>query len=232
MSPRRSDPDLRPVLTEIAARLLHQEGPRALTARRVAKEAGCSTMMVYTHFGGMSGLVREMVHLGFARLERCFTRVAQSPDPVSDMAVYGRAYRHNALANPHLYNVMFGASSLPVFSLSDTDRQYGRYILVDIVHCAKRCISAGRFAWTDPELVAHHMWVTMHGLVSLELGDYLTEPYTADACFETQLPALMVSVGDDPAAAARSVAASRDRFGPHGPDGPDGAPDPVRPGPA
>ncbi|MEV0407194.1 TetR/AcrR family transcriptional regulator [Actinoallomurus sp. NPDC050550] len=212
MSPRRSEPDPRPALTEVAARLLHQEGPRALTARRVAKEAGCSTMMVYTHFGAMSGLVREMVHLGFARLARCFVRVAQSGDPVADMAVYGRAYRRNALDNPHLYNVMFGASSLPVFSLSDADRQYGRYTLVDIVHCAQRCTAAGRFTWTDPDLVAHHMWITMHGLVSLELGGYLAEPHTADSCFETQLRALMISAGDDAEAAARSVLASRERF--------------------
>lgn len=203
---------MRPALVEIAARVLHEDGPRGLTARRVAREAGCSTMLVYTHFGGMSGLVREIVHEGFARLEQHFARVGESADPVADMALFGRAYRHNARANPHLYGVMFGASSLPVFSLSDVDRQYGRYTLVHVVHCAKRCISSGRLGWDDPEMVAHHMWITVHGLVSLELGGYLVDPYDTDRCFETQLTALMVSAGDDAAAAQGSVQVSRERF--------------------
>src|SRR5689334_11229447 len=112
MSPRRSDPQLRSALIDIGARLLLEEGPRALSTRRVAREAGCSTMAVYTHFGGMNGLVREMVYVGFAGLQRYFTRVSETDDPVSDMALLGRAYRHNAIANPHLYAVMFGASSL------------------------------------------------------------------------------------------------------------------------
>ncbi|MFD0904509.1 TetR/AcrR family transcriptional regulator [Actinomadura sediminis] len=203
---------MRSVLVEIAARLMHEEGPRALTARRVAREAGCSTMLVYTHFGGMSGLVREIVHVGFARLEAYFARVTDSADPVADMALLGRAYRQNAIVNFHLYGVMFGASSLPVFSLSESDRQYGRYTLVNVVHCAKRCITAARFDWDDPELVAHHMWITVHGLVSLELGGYLVDAYDADRCFEAQLTALMVSVGDDARAAGASVRASRERF--------------------
>ncbi|TDD84536.1 hypothetical protein E1293_12785 [Actinomadura darangshiensis] len=152
-----------------------------------------------------------MVHLGFDRLGHHFARVADSDDPVSDMALIGRAYRHNAQANPHLYSVMLGASSLPVFSLSEADRQYGRYTLVSVVACARRCIAAGRFAWSDPELVAHHMWITVHGLCSLELGGYLVDPYDADRCFEAQLTALMVSAGDTPEAAEASVTASLGR---------------------
>jgi AcrR family transcriptional regulator len=203
---------MRSELTETAARLLHQEGPRALSARRLAADAGCSTMMVYTHFGGMSGLVREMVHEGFARLQHYFTLVAVTDDPVADMALLGRAYRYNAIANPHLYAVMFGAAPLSSFSLSEADRQYGRYTLVNVVQCASRCIAADRFIAQDAELVARQMWTAIHGLVTLELGEYLIEPYDADCCLEAQLTALMVSVGDDRDAAVKSVDVSRSRL--------------------
>jgi AcrR family transcriptional regulator len=203
---------MRPILVETAARLLREEGPRALTARRLAAESGCSTMIVYTHFGAMSGLVREVVHEGFARLQKHFGRVGITDDPVADMALLGRAYRINALANPHLYAVMFGTASLSGFSLSESDRQYGRYTLVDVVHCANRCIKAGRFTGNDPELIAHQLWTAIHGLVALELGDYLTPPYAAELLLESQLPALMVSVGDTHEAAIRSVAVSLERL--------------------
>ncbi|MEV8632057.1 TetR/AcrR family transcriptional regulator [Streptosporangium sp. NPDC051023] len=212
MSPRRADPRTRPALVDIAARLLAEEGPQALSTRRLATEADSSTMAVYTHFGGMSGLVREIVHEGFARLQRHLTHVRQTEDPVADMALLGRAYRHNALANPNLYAVMFGGSSLAGFSLTEEDRQHGRYTLGNVVKCATRCFETGRFRADDPELVAHQMWSAIHGLVTLELGDYLIAPYDADRCFEAQLTGLMVSSGDALDAAARSVVLSRERM--------------------
>lgn len=212
MSPRRPDPGTRTSLIDIAARLLTEEGPQALTTRRIAAEAGSSTMAVYTHFGAMSELVREMVHEGFARLQRHLTHVRRSDDPVADMALLGRAYRHNALINAHLYAVMFGGSAPGGFSLTDDDRQHGRYTLGNVVACAARCIDVGRFRDGDAELVAHQMWSATHGLITLELGDYLIPPYDADRCFDAQLVGLMIGAGDTHTAAAASVAASLRRF--------------------
>ncbi|MEU8272294.1 TetR/AcrR family transcriptional regulator [Sphaerisporangium sp. NPDC049002] len=212
MSPRRSNPQTRSTLVDIAARLLADEGPQSLSARRIAAEAGSSTMAVYTNFGGMSGLVREMVYEGFARLEAYFSHVALTADPVADMTLFGRAYRHNALTNPHLYAVMFGGASLAGFSLTAEDRQYGRYTLSTVVECANRCIAADRFRTGDAELVAHQLWTAIHGLVTLELGDYLIDPCNADVVFEAQLTTLMVGVGDTVESATRSVASSRRRL--------------------
>jgi AcrR family transcriptional regulator len=169
-------------------------------------------MAVYTHFGGMRGLVREMVHEGFARLHHYLTRVDQTDDPVADLALLGRAYRHNAVANSHLYGVMFGGSSLAGFSLTEDDRQYGRYTLGKVVECADRCISTGRFRPGNAELLAHQMWTAVHGLVVLELGKYLIDPCNADCCLEVQLIGLMVGAGDNVDGATRSIAESWKRM--------------------
>src|SRR5262249_62186338 len=163
----------RATLVEIGARLLAQEGPQALSTRRLAAEAGTSTMAVYTYFGGMGELVRAMVHEGWARLNGYLEKVRKTDDPVGDLASLGVAYRHNAQANPHLYAVMLGGSSLGGFSLTDEDRQHGRYTLEAVVGCVQRCMQAGRFRQADAQLIAHQMWSAMHGLVTLELGGYL-----------------------------------------------------------
>jgi AcrR family transcriptional regulator len=170
-------------------------------------------MAVYTHFGSMSGLVREIVHEGFVRLQGFLTQVKQTDDPVADMALLGRAYRHAAVANANLYAVMFGGASLAGFSLTEEDRQHGRYTMADVVDCAGRCVAAGRFAAADPELITHQMWIATHGLVTLELGDYLIDPCNADRCFEAMLVGLLVGAGDTARAAAKSVAVSAKRFG-------------------
>ena len=213
MSPRRLDPNIRVALIDVAARLISEEGPSALSTRRLAAEVGTSTMAVYTYFGSMSALVREIVGEGFTRLQRQFDLVEPSNDAVSDMALLGRAYRHNAVSNPDVYNVMFGGSSLAGFAVTEQDRQEGRYTLNGVIDCAGRCVQAGRFRQEDPVLVAHQMWLGVHGTVTLELGAYLIAPYGADRCFEAQLVSLMVGAGDDRSRATDSVAAARERFG-------------------
>lgn len=237
VSPRRRDPATRVELINIAARLLAEEGPEAMSTRRIATETGTSTMAVYTHFGSMSGLVREIVHEGFARLERSFNRIAWSDDPVADMALIGRAYRHTAVTNANVYSVMFGGRSLAGFELTEEDRQYGRFTMVRVVECADRCIDAKRFRAVDAALVAHHMWLATHGLVTLEIDGYLVDPCDADRCFESQLVTLMVGAGDTLESAQESVRRSASRFpdvlaegvdlpvkrGPGHADGPEGA---------
>jgi AcrR family transcriptional regulator len=212
VSPRRLDPNVRTALIDTAARLLSEEGPSALSTRRLAAEAGTSTMAVYTYFGSMSALVREIVYEGFARLQRLFDLVEPTEDAVADMALLGRAYRCNAVANPDVYDVMFGRSTLAGFALTEEDRQHGRYTLNAVVDCAGRCVATGRFRQDDPVLVAHEMWLGVHGTVTLELGAYLIDPYDADRCFEVQLVSLMVGAGDERSRAADSVSASRARL--------------------
>jgi AcrR family transcriptional regulator len=213
MSPRPLDPNLRATLIEAAAKLVTETGPATLSTRRVAAAAGTSTMAVYTYFGGKDELVREIVRDGFARLQRLFNLVEPSADPVADMGLLGRVYRYNALTNRHVYGVMFGGSSLDGFALSDEDRQHGRYTLSSVVDCAQRCIESGRFREDDPGMVAHQMWLGVHGTATLELGGYLIAPYNADSCFEMQLVTMMIGSGDDPAMADDSVAASLAKFG-------------------
>jgi AcrR family transcriptional regulator len=170
-------------------------------------------MAVYTHFGGMSAIVGEIVHDGFARLQHLFDMVEPTADPVADMALLGRVYRYNAVTNRHVFEVMFGASSLAGFALTEEDRQHGRYTLTPVADCAGRCVAAGRFRPDEPALLTHHMWLGVHGTVTLELGGYLAKPYDADCCLETQLVSLMVGAGDEPACAQESVANSARRFG-------------------
>lgn len=212
MSPRKADPHTRARLVDAAARLLSDEGPQALSTRRLAQETGNSTMAVYTYFDGIGGLVHAMVHEGFARLQEHLTRVEHTDDPVSDLALLGRAFRHNAARNEHLYAVMFGGCSLAGFHLSENDRQHGRYTLRNVTESVTRCMETERFHPGDPELISHRLWCAVHGLTTLELGSYLIPPYDADRCFEDQLVSLMVSCGDVPERAARSVSASASRL--------------------
>lgn len=198
-STRRAD------LVATAARLLAEEGPKALSARRLAAAMGTSTMAVYTYFGSMPEVVREVIREGFGRLAFRLADVPATADPVADLAESARAYRASALADPHVYAVMFGGSSIAGFALSEEDRKLGLYTLRITRDGARRCIEAGRFRPADPWLLAHQQWCMLHGFVQLELAGFLAGSYPTETAFDTQLRDFAVGAGDSLTAASTSV---------------------------
>jgi hypothetical protein len=130
---------------------------------------------------------------------------------VADVAALGLAYRLNAQEHRELYSVMFGGSNLGGFSLTDDDRQWGRFTLEILVGAVRRCMDAGRFRDGDAQLAAHQMWIALHGLVTLESGGFLTEPYDPDVCFEAQVRGLIIGAGDTVEQALESWADARRR---------------------
>lgn len=200
---------MRTELLETAARILADEGPTAMSTRRLAREVGTSTMAVYTHFGGKEDLVRAMCVEGFDRLARRMRRVRSTNDPVADCAELGRAYRRHALANPHLYRIMFGGRTVADYQPGPDDRAYGLTTLTMLADSVGRCIEAGRFAPAEPFPLAVQLWTVGHGVVSLELDGFFDGGLEGGNALEL-LAALTVNLiigfGDDPARAPRSVA--------------------------
>jgi AcrR family transcriptional regulator len=171
--PRTRDYDeLRRDLLDAAGRLLAQEGPQALSTRRAAQEVGTSTTAVYNLFGGKAGLLRELFLDGFARLAQEFATVPRDGDPETDLMALGYAYRAAALANPHLYELMFGR---PIADFRPDDDALAQIqgTFDTLVRAVARCVDTGRFAPSDPHDVAVHLNALVHGLASLELQGFL-----------------------------------------------------------
>src|ERR1700722_18270166 len=102
--------NVRAELLHAAVAILNEDGPDALQTRKVAGAAGTSTMAVYTHFGGMNGLIAEVAEEGLRQFDAALT-VPQTDDPVADLFVTGAAYRRYAIERPHMYRLMFGSTS-------------------------------------------------------------------------------------------------------------------------
>jgi AcrR family transcriptional regulator len=173
VSDAADEPDVRRRLVEVAAHLVRDQGPAALSARKLAAATGTSTMAVYTHFGGMPGLVRAMVAEGFQRL---YSRVAEVPhtdDPLADLHGAAAAYRAHALADPDLYAVMFGAATLGEYRLHRDDRALGLDAFAQIVGFMERGMAAGVLRPGRPDAVAAQWWTALHGFVMLELSRFI-----------------------------------------------------------
>ncbi len=159
---------LRIRLLDTAGTLLTAEGPDALSLRRLATEAGTSTSAVYALFGGKPGILRALFIEAFTRFAAHLDTVAPSTDPLADILALGRAYRASALADPHLYAVMFG-SPVPGFEPAPEDYAHAEATFATLLDAVRRAIAAGLLVAADPALVATALWAGVHGLVSLEL---------------------------------------------------------------
>lgn len=94
-------------ILDAASKLLAAEGPQALTMRRIATEAGSSTMNLYSRFGGKDGILEALFREGFSRLGTAMSSGAPSGDTIADLTRCGDEYRNFALTNPAYYSVMF-----------------------------------------------------------------------------------------------------------------------------
>jgi AcrR family transcriptional regulator len=192
--PRNRDyGELRHELVDAGGRLLAAEGPAALTTRRVAQETGVSTTAVYQLFGDKAGLVREMFLAGFERLAEAFAAVARTNDPVADLLALGHAYRANALANPHLYELMFGRP-IPAFQPDAATAALIQPTFDTLVTAVARCVQEGEFAPGEPHVLAVRINALAHGLCSLNLRGALGDPDEAcrhwDDAFDTMMRGL------------------------------------------
>jgi AcrR family transcriptional regulator len=138
-----------------------------LTVRRVADAAGCSTIGVYTHFGGKPGLVEALLLDAYADFEAAVGVVDRLPAGRDRLAAGAHAYRDWALANRNRYLVMF--TSYPEFTPSDEAVERMSRSLVDHTRRVEAAVTAGDLVDDDLDATAYHLWAFVHGYVMLDL---------------------------------------------------------------
>jgi AcrR family transcriptional regulator len=184
--PRVHDDATRAALLAAAGRIVAEEGPGALSLRRLSRAVDASTQVIYTLFGAKDGLIRAMHREGFATLDRRLGAVAPDDDPAVHLRALMLAYRESALAQPHLYDVMF-ACPFPEFVPSDEDQELALGTLERLRATLNDHVRAGALAGHDPEQLTLQIWAMVHGLASLELQGALGEPEAAEAIWTSAI---------------------------------------------
>ncbi len=164
-----SIPDTRADILDAALAILQEDGHASLTVRHVATRAGCSTIGVYTWFGGKDGLVDAILLDGFQRFADALARARPRKSPLGVLLGQAVAYRRWALDNRASYEVMF-MGAVPGHGASDEIQLAGliAYELLrnEVVAARQR----GVIHEDDADVVAMAMWGLVHGLVSIEIA--------------------------------------------------------------
>jgi AcrR family transcriptional regulator len=159
-------------IVAVALDLLEEEGPSALSMRRIADRIGIRAPSIYEHLPDKRTLEAAIISVGFERQAEAFEAAVEgAPDPLTAIA---GAYRSFALAHPHLYRLM-------------TERELQRDLLTPGVEDrAGRTVfeAAGR----DRDL-ARAAWAFAHGMTILELDNRFPPDADLDAAWARGLGA-------------------------------------------
>jgi AcrR family transcriptional regulator len=208
----QAERNVRAELLHAAVQILNEDGPDALQTRKIAGAAGTSTMAVYTHFGGMSGLIAAVADEGLRQFDVALTMPPTS-DPVADLVATGIAYRRYAIERPHMYRLMLGSTSahginapahdLLTLTVAEINDHYPSF--AHVVRAVHRCMLAGRIAEGSASddatvvAIAAQFWSSIHGFVMLELaGFYGAQGSAVGPVLASLMANLLVSLGDSP----------------------------------
>ncbi|MFZ4809993.1 MAG: TetR/AcrR family transcriptional regulator [Ilumatobacteraceae bacterium] len=155
-------------LLDAATQLLEDEGPEALSVRRICTAANVAPMGLYSRFGGKQGVVEALFVEGFEELRELFTTIDLT-DAGAALRESGYRYRQHALANRARYSIMFDRPIID-FDPSDDAKLRAGAAFEALISLVRRAIERGAIAPRDPDDVAQLIWSTCHGAVSLELA--------------------------------------------------------------
>jgi AcrR family transcriptional regulator len=167
-------------------RLLEEEGPAALTMRRLAERLGIQAPSLYKHLPDKTALEAAIIATGMEEAAVAFeAAVAEAPDAGGSGDAGGRgggnealpalaaAYREFALAHPHLYRLMVNGP-LPRRYLPPGLEERTAAPLVRVAGSRAR---------------ARAVWAFAHGMVMLELDQRFPPDADLDAAWRAGVAA-------------------------------------------
>jgi AcrR family transcriptional regulator len=183
----RAKDRLRSAVVVAAAEMLASGGKEALSARKLSAAVGASTKIIYSHFGGMPGVIAEVYASAFNHLATVLKAADKSGELVaSRLDATARAYRHFALDNPTLFELMYGSRSRELVP-ERADREVATASLLVFQEILSADTGNDR---TQILTKSYELWTAIHGPVSLEVSAWLMD----DRVFDTALKRAIAAI--------------------------------------
>ena len=144
------------------------EGMAGLSVRRVAQDAGCTTMAVYSQYGGKSGLISALFDEGFERLAAAQQAIDKTLTGVERVMALCVAYKQCAHEFPKHYALMLGHST-DAFTPSEASLKKASATLDVLTEAVLPLVASGPGRLGRARALSKRLFAFCHGWVSLEL---------------------------------------------------------------
>jgi AcrR family transcriptional regulator len=180
-------------IIDAASQLLMQEGPQALTVRRLAQKLDCSTKILYTMFSGKDGVASGLYLEGCTRLHRAIAQIVPPKEPAEYLWSVARAYWSFSLTQTGYYRVMF-EGAIAGFHPDRSTLNAASRALVTVVAQIRAYVEAGKLDPCDPLLLTRCFWGALHGVISLNLLGHFESREQALTVFEETMGSMLTGL--------------------------------------
>jgi AcrR family transcriptional regulator len=152
-------------ILQAASAIFEAQGIAGLTVRAIAARAGVSTIGVYSHFKGKSGLIEALYQEGFERLGEAAWLPADAPQSGDLILDLVNRYLDFAAQHPAHYDLMFGPNA-PTLPPESGPQLAALSSITRLATTIQRLLPADH-PTIEPRKLANQIWVAIHGHVTL-----------------------------------------------------------------
>lgn len=185
---KRGLAEIRTRILDAARAISFAEGPRGVSARKIAQQVGCSATAIYLYYRSIDDLLHHLRMEGFELLVGFLREVDESLPAPARIVAMGRQYWRFGREHDNYYDLMF------LHRFRDAPRpevvQREIYALMLLRDAVKDGVARGELA-ADLDVMAttNALWAEIHGVTSLAVSGRLlqTAPGQDEAVLEAVL---------------------------------------------
>lgn len=152
--------------------MVQDNGPEALTVRKLAEASGCSVGMIYNQFANMENFILIQNFLTLDDLEKNFRKIEKTGNPYQDINVFLQTFVDFVISNKNLWSMLHN------FHLNNNSRTFSFFYLRKVVQIVGNVGEMVRRIVPDMEiperlLSAQILWLTLFSLSSFLAKDTL-----------------------------------------------------------
>lgn len=164
-------------ICQTAARLFVEEGPGAVSMRRIAAELGCGTMTPYRYFASKEQIITAVRTRGMHRFSEALERALDTPgDGRTRSRAVRDAYIAFARSDTATYRLMF---EYPETRRDDPAYRQAHARMWRTVAAHVDVLVAEGVVQADAAILGHQIWAALHGAVMLEIAGLLPDGFDA-----------------------------------------------------
>ncbi len=186
--------NLRKIVVDAAAAILQEEGPEAVTVRKVSQKMGCSTKIIYSLFVNKEGLAQQLYLEGCKLLARRFEEVTPSSDPLQHLLDLGEAFWQFGQDHTSYYKLMFGGAFAEfkpdAESMQGTMTAISRLLILISTAQQQGQISDEEETGT----IVSTIWASLHGVIHLYMSGFLGDVEAAHTVYRHTMVLLSQSL--------------------------------------
>lgn len=150
-------------LVKTGRKMITQNGPEALTVRKLSEASGCSVGMIYSQFANMDNFVLIQNFLTLDELEKKFEQIEKTGNPFQDMNTFLQVFVDFVLQNKNLWYVLYN------FHMNNNNRTFSFFYLRKVVQIVGIVSELLRHIVPNMEiperlLSAQILWLTLFAL--------------------------------------------------------------------